>query len=56
MYSSFFFVVLIQSGYEPSPWDVVLSIPTYLLDIFEMEPAASDHYFFFVYSAVWEDW
>lgn len=56
VYSIFLIFLSIQSGYKLSLWDVVLSTPTSLLDIFEVEPDASDHYFSFVYSAVWEDW
>lgn len=57
VYSIFLICFLsIQNDNKLSHWYVVLSTPIPLLDIFEVEPAASDHYFTFVYSAVWEDW
>lgn len=37
--------VFIQSSYETLQWDIVLFISAFLLDVCEMEPAASDHCF-----------
>lgn len=48
MHSIFSVFFPIQHANKLSHWNVVLSAPISLLDIFEVEPAASDRYFSFV--------
>lgn len=46
----FLIFLSIQSGNKLSHWNAVLSSPISLLDTFEVEPVASDHYFFCLFS------
>lgn len=40
--------VFIRNSYETLQWDIVLFISAFLLDVCEMEPAASDHCLLFL--------